>query len=41
MDETSCYFEMSIGDLYETVPKESVEKVFKLLDEKMKQNVLL
>ncbi|MGE6258406.1 threonine aldolase family protein [Heyndrickxia sporothermodurans] len=41
VDETSCYFEMSIGDLYETVPKESIEKVFKLLDEKMKQNVLL
>ncbi|MGE8205693.1 threonine aldolase family protein [Heyndrickxia sp. NPDC080065] len=37
IDETTCYFEVSIGDLYANVPKESITKAFRKLDEKMKQ----
>ncbi|MBS8264477.1 low specificity L-threonine aldolase [Mesobacillus boroniphilus] len=35
-DEYSCYFEVSIGDRYEEVPKEAVKKAFLQLDEMMK-----
>ncbi|MCA1038383.1 low specificity L-threonine aldolase [Bacillus infantis] len=31
----SCYFELSIGDIYREVPKEQLEKAFLLLNEKM------
>lgn len=34
-EEGSCYFEVSLGDLYETVPKEKIINAFKMLDEKM------
>jgi threonine aldolase len=34
--EHSCYFEMSIGDTYEEVPKEVVKNAFSMLDELMK-----
>ncbi|SEN70538.1 Threonine aldolase [Mesobacillus persicus] len=37
IDENSCSFEVSLGDLYETVPRELLEKVFKQLDALMKQ----
>ncbi|MBS4175577.1 beta-eliminating lyase-related protein [Bacillus sp. FJAT-49736] len=33
--ETSCYFEVSIGDQYEKVPKDTLRKVFDLLNEKI------
>jgi len=33
--ETSCSYEISIGDQYEKVPKEKLEKVFELLKEKL------
>lgn len=35
--EHSCYFEISLGDRFADVPKESLLQAFKLLDEKMKQ----
>lgn len=38
VDETSCYFEVSIGDLYEKVPKACLTKAFKLLDMKLREN---
>ncbi|PLR74761.1 threonine aldolase family protein [Bacillus sp. UMB0728] len=31
----SCYFELSIGDMYREVPKKQLEKAFQLLHEKM------
>ena len=34
--ENSCYFEVSIGDRYEEVPKENLKKAFIQLDEMMK-----
>lgn len=34
-DETSCNYEVSIGDQYDKVPKEKIEKVFELLIEKL------
>jgi threonine aldolase len=37
IDEKTCYYEVSLGDLYAEVPKEEVTKAFRLLDEKMKQ----
>lgn len=36
IDENSCYFEVSVGDQYATIPKESVQRTFALLDEKLK-----
>lgn len=36
IDEKSCYYEVSLGDLYAELPKEDVTKAFQLLDEKMK-----
>lgn len=33
--ETTSYFEVSVGDLYEKLPREQLMDVFKLLDEKM------
>lgn len=38
VNETSCYFEVSIGDLYQKVPKVQLEKVFQLLDVILKEN---
>jgi threonine aldolase len=35
--EHSCYFEISLGDRFADVPKESLFQAFQLLDEKMKQ----
>lgn len=35
-DENSCYFEVSIGDRYDEVPKEAVKKAFLLLNDMMK-----
>lgn len=34
--EDSCSSEISVGDLYAMLPKDELEQVFKLLDEKMK-----
>ncbi|ASK61154.1 low specificity L-threonine aldolase [Virgibacillus phasianinus] len=39
LQETSdkkCYFEISIGNKYSTIPKETLRKVFQMLDEKVK-----
>lgn len=36
IDAASCYFEVSLGDLYPTVPQEELVRAFQLLDEKMK-----
>ena len=33
-DQNTCYFEVSLGDQYAQVPKEKLEKAFKLLAEK-------
>lgn len=35
IDQGNCYFEVSLGDAYPTVPKGKVETAFRLLDEKM------
>ncbi|MFD1038383.1 threonine aldolase family protein [Virgibacillus byunsanensis] len=35
IDENTCYFEVSLGDQYREVPKESINNAFKLLDEYM------
>lgn len=40
IDETTCSFEVNMGDLYADVPQEWVRKAFTLLDEKMKENSL-
>jgi threonine aldolase len=37
IDEKTCYYEVSLGDLYAELPKEEVTEAFQLLDEKMKQ----
>ncbi|WP_419881567.1 threonine aldolase family protein [Peribacillus sp. B-H-3] len=34
--ENSCYFEISLGDSFEKVPKEKVTETFRLLNEKLK-----
>lgn len=36
LSDATSYFEISIGDLYEQVPKEDLRKVFQQLDEKMR-----
>lgn len=36
LSEKSCYFELSIGDAYENIPKEDINRVFELLDERMR-----
>ncbi|WP_379128469.1 threonine aldolase family protein [Paenibacillus sp. sgz500958] len=36
-DESSCYYEMSIGDRYAGVPKEKLRGAFEILDQKMKE----
>lgn len=36
-DEKTCYFEVSLGDLYEDVPKDEVEKAFLKLDDLLKK----
>ncbi|MDQ0271600.1 threonine aldolase family protein [Cytobacillus purgationiresistens] len=33
IDDTSCFFELSLGDQYGDVPKKQIDKVFKLLNE--------
>jgi threonine aldolase len=35
--ENSCYYEISMGDNYEKLPKEDLKKTFELLDKKMKE----
>ena len=35
--ENSCYCEVSLGDRYAEIPKETLMEAFKLLNEKMKQ----
>lgn len=35
LNENACYYEVSIGDLYATIPKEKLRKAFQLLDERM------
>lgn len=35
VDDSSCYFEVNVGDRYETIPKEKMIEFFNLLDEKM------
>jgi threonine aldolase len=37
VNQTTCYSEISIGDLFSKIPKLEVEKVFKLLNDKMKE----
>ncbi|MGD6965891.1 threonine aldolase family protein [Rossellomorea vietnamensis] len=34
--ESSCYYEVSIGDLYETIPEGKLKEVFNTLNEKLK-----
>lgn len=36
VDEKECYFEVSLGDLYENIPKNQLNKTFLLLNEKLK-----
>ncbi|WP_404451352.1 DegT/DnrJ/EryC1/StrS family aminotransferase [Virgibacillus necropolis] len=33
-----CYYEVSMGDKYSAIPKESLKKVFQMLDEKLLKN---
>ncbi|GAA4714367.1 threonine aldolase family protein [Brevibacillus fulvus] len=35
VDETNCYFEVSIGDNYARIPKEAIKTAFELLAEKL------
>jgi threonine aldolase len=35
--ETSCYFEVNIGDRYAHIPKEGIKKVFQMLDERIRE----
>ncbi|WP_134685789.1 threonine aldolase family protein [Brevibacillus migulae] len=35
IDESSCYFEVSIGDRYAHAPKDQIKKAFQLLDEEL------
>jgi Threonine aldolase len=37
LGDDECYFETSLGDLYEHVPKAKIEAAFRLLDEKLSQ----
>lgn len=37
IDETSCYYEVSIGDRYAAVPKELLRKAFQLLDKRIRE----
>ncbi|MGB8954418.1 MAG: aminotransferase class I/II-fold pyridoxal phosphate-dependent enzyme [Tumebacillaceae bacterium] len=37
VDEASCFYEISIGDRYATVPKEPLSQAFRLLDQKLRQ----
>ncbi|MEH7304602.1 beta-eliminating lyase-related protein [Neobacillus drentensis] len=37
VNHTSCYSEISIGDLFSKIPKTELEKVFRLLNEKMRE----
>ncbi|HEU4962252.1 MAG TPA: beta-eliminating lyase-related protein [Bacilli bacterium] len=39
VNETTCYFELSIGDLYEQIPKEQLQQAFQLLGEQLKATV--
>ncbi|WP_282938619.1 aminotransferase class I/II-fold pyridoxal phosphate-dependent enzyme [Paenibacillus sp. RC67] len=39
--ETTCYYEVSIGDRYAELPKEKLRNVFQMLNEKMKANLNL
>lgn len=34
-EEETCYFEISIGDKYENVPKDKIQEAFRLLNEKL------
>ncbi|MFX3675144.1 MAG: low specificity L-threonine aldolase [Paenisporosarcina sp.] len=36
--EDSCSYEVSMGDLYENVPKDKVKQAFLMLDKRMKEN---
>jgi threonine aldolase len=36
-NETTCYYEVSIGDQYSNVPKDGIRNVFQMLDEKMRE----
>ncbi len=35
ISDKECYSELSMGDVYENIPKETLQKVFKLLNEKL------
>lgn len=37
VDEENSYFEVSVGDNYGRIPKEALQQVFRVLDEKMKE----
>jgi threonine aldolase len=36
--ETTCYYEVNIGDRYANIPKEELRKMFQMLDEKMRED---
>jgi threonine aldolase len=38
--ETSCYFEVNIGDRYAHIPKEGIMKVFQMLDERIREALI-
>jgi threonine aldolase len=37
-EQEACYFEVSIGDNYSSIPKEELRKVFQLLDERIRES---
>jgi threonine aldolase len=37
INETICYFEVSIGDRYSLIPKEEIKKAFQMLDERTRE----
>ncbi|WKA53862.1 threonine aldolase family protein [Planococcus shixiaomingii] len=37
VDDTTCSYEVSMGDLYRNIPEKQIKTAFRLLDEKMKQ----
>jgi threonine aldolase len=37
ISETTCYFEVSIGDRYAHIPKEKIKKAFQMLDERIRE----
>jgi threonine aldolase len=37
ISETTCYFEVHIGDRYAHIPKEEIKKVFQMLDERIRE----